>query len=199
MKNKTTLLALGFFTLISIGLISCSEKKPTQNDLVREKSEAYIKEKMNDPKSYEFVKLELIDSITFNDNVEYRKNYFSRSMEYDRNSLERQEAYKTDLPSMYDEKDAEDLKAKIARNERILSKIDSLANIIEDKNEVASYTYIFSFRGNNALGAKVINEFVVQTNPAPDFKIINMTDDKDKIILNPNDFPGYSEMIKKNL
>jgi hypothetical protein len=200
MKNKTTRITLGLFAFIAIGLTSCSEKQPTQVDIVKKNAETYVKEKMNDPSSYEFVKLELMDSITFNENIEYRKDYFSGNMDYDQSSLERQEGYKTEIPSMYNEKDIEELKAKIEKNERILSKIDSLATLLGDrKNEVASYTYIFSFRGNNALGAKILNEYVVQTDPAPDFKIINMTDDKDKIFLNPNDFPGYREMIEKNL
>src|SRR5690554_6126709 len=164
MKNKTTRMALGFFALIAIGLTSCSEKQPTQDDIVKKNAETYVKEKMNDPASYEFVKLELMDSVTFSDNIEYRKDYFSRNMEYDQSSLERQERYKTEIPSMYDEKDVEELKAKIEKNERILSKIDSLATLLGDrKNEVASYTYIFSFRGNNALGAKILNEYIVQT------------------------------------
>ncbi len=200
MKNKTTRITLGLFAFIAIGLTSCAKKQPTQDDILKKNAETYVKEKMNDPSSYEFVKLELMDSITFNENIEYRKNYFSGNMEYDQSLLERQEGHKTEIPSIYNEKDIEELKAKIEKNERILSKIDSLTTLLGDrKNEVASYTYIFSFRGNNALGAKILNEYVVQTDPAPDFKIINMTDDKDKIFLNPNDFPGYREMIKKNL
>ena len=200
MKNKTIIMALGIFALITIGLTSCSEKQLTKDDIVKNNSETYVKEKMNDPSSYEFVKLELIDSVIFSDNIEHREDYFTRKIEYDRSSLERQEGYKVELPSMYDEKNVEELKAKIEKNERILSKIDSLATLLGDrKNEVASYTYIFSFRGNNALGAKILNEYVVQTDPAPDFKIINMTDDKEKILLNPNDFPGYKKMIERNL
>ena len=200
MKNKTTRITLGLFAFIAIGLTSCAEKQPTKDDIVKKNAETYVKEKMNDPSSYEFVKLELTDSITFNNNIDYRKDYFGRNMEYDLSSLERQEEYKTEIPSMYDEKEVETLKAEIEKNERVLYKIDSLATLLADRrNEVASYTYIFSFRGNNALGAKILNEYFVQTDPAPDFKIINMTDDKDKIFFNPNDFPGYREMIKKNL
>jgi len=200
MINKTTRIALGFLAFIVIGVTSCSVKQPKQDDIVKKKAEAYVKEKMNDPISYEFVKLELIDSITFNDNIEYRKDYFSRNMEYDLSSLERKEGYKTEFPSMYNEKDIADLKAQIEKNKRIVSKIDSLETLLGNKkNEVASYTYIFSFRGNNTLGAKILNEYVLQTDAAPDFEIINMTDDKDKIFLNPNDFPGYREMIEKNM
>lgn len=200
MKKKTTNIAIGLFTLVTIGLTSCAEKQPTQNEIVQKKVEEYVKSKMNDPKSYEFVKIELIDSVLYSDNIEYRKDNFSQNIEYDQSSLERQESYKTEIPSMYDEQEVKDLKVKIEKNKRILTKIDSLETKLgERKNEVASYTYIFSFRGNNALGAKILNEYVVQTGSAPEYKVINMTDDKDKLYLNPNDFPGYRDMIGKNL
>jgi hypothetical protein len=200
MKNTTSKIVLGLFALMTLGLTSCSEKKPNRDEIVIKNAEEYLKAKMNDPKSYEFVKLVLIDSVLYSDNIQYRKEAFSKYLEDDKDEIKRKEGYKIDLPSMYDEKEIEELKAKIAKNEKILMKIDSLETKLGNKkNEVASYTYIFSFRGNNALGAKILNEYILQTNPSPDFKVINMTDDKDKVYLNPNDFPGYREMIEKNL
>jgi hypothetical protein len=200
MKNTTSKIVLGLFALMTLGLTSCSEKKPNRDEIVIKNAEEYLKAKMNDPKSYEFVKLALIDSVLYSDNIQYRKEAFSKYLEDDKDEIKRKEGYKIDLPSMYDEKEIEELKAKIAKNEKILMKIDSLETKLGNKkNEVASYTYVFSFRGNNALGAKILNEYILQTNPSPDFKVINMTDDKDKVYLNPNDFPGYKEMIEKNL
>jgi len=200
MKKTTTKIAIGLFALVSIGLTSCAEKEPKRDEIVQKNAEEYIKSKMNDPKSYEFVKIELVDSVLYSDNIEYRKENFKRDMEYDQSSLERLERYKTEIPSMYDEQEVQELNSKIEKNKRILTKIDSLASVLGvRKNEVASYTYIFSFRGNNALGAKILNEYAVQTDQAPEYKIINMTDEKDKMYLNPNDFPGYREMIEKNL
>ena len=200
MKKTTTKIAIGLFALVSIGLTSCAEKEPNRDEIVKKNAEEYIKSKMNDPKSYEFVKIELVDSVLYSDNIEYRKEYFKRKMEYDQSSLEREESDKTEFPILYDEKRVQELNSKIEKNKRILTKIDSLASELgERKNEVASYTYIFSFRGNNALGAKILNEYAVQTDQAPEYKIINMTDEKDKMFLNPNDFPGYREMIEKNL
>jgi hypothetical protein len=74
--------------------------------------------------------------------------------------------------------------------------IDLLADQLGEKaNDVASYTYLYSFRGNNKLGAKVLNEYILQTNPAPDFKVLKLAENRDDMILNPNDFPGYREMI----
>lgn len=198
MKATRTRLVTGLCLILVLALSSCGEKKPTKDELVKMKAEEYVKSKMNDPASYEFVKLDLLDSVTFNDNIEYRKSYFSRNMGYDKERLERLMRYKTEIPSMYKQSEVDELNEKIAKNERILTAIDSIANILEArKNEVASYTYIFSFRGNNALGAKILNEYILQTDPSPEYNVINMTNDRDKVFLNPNDFPGYKDMITK--
>ena len=186
------------FFLILIGFTSCTEKQPTQDEIVKKNTEEYLKPKLNDPNSYEFVKIELIDSVLYSDNINYRKEDFQKDIEYNKENLERQERYKTEIPSMYKEEEVAELNDKIAKNDKILTAIDSLETALgSKKNDVASYTYIFSFRGNNALGAKILNEYIVQTNPKPELTINNMTDDKDKVFLNPNDFPGYREMIVK--
>lgn len=124
-------------------------------------------ESLNDPDSYEFVSLDLVDSTTFADNIAYRRDYFTQ---------------RKDDP----------------KNARILSGIDSLENLMGEKtNDVASYRYLFTCRANNALGAKVINTFHVQTGPVPAYEVINITQDEDRIILNPNEFPGYFDMASK--
>lgn len=186
--------------LILIGIISCAEKQATQDEIVRKNAEEYLQPKLNDPSSYEFVKIELLDSVLYSDNVNYRREKFQKEFEKDKENLERQERYKTETSSMYSEEEVTELNEKIKKNEKILYEINSLETKLGDgKSSVASYTYVFNFRGNNALGAKVLNEYIVQTKPKPELTIINMTDDKDKVILNPNDFPGYREMIVKYL
>lgn len=118
--------------LFATVLKSCSEKPPTQVDIVKKNVKEYIKEKMNDPSSYEYVKLELKDSITFNDNIDFRKIYIRKNMEYDLSSLERQDRYKNEIPSFYDQKNAEELNANINKNQNILSKIDYIATVLGD-------------------------------------------------------------------
>lgn len=190
-------ITLGIFSTLIIGLTSCAEKHLTQDEIVKKNTEEYLKSNLNDPESYEFVKLELIDSVLYSDNIKYRKDSFQKDLEYDKGNLERQERYKTEIPSMYKEEEVAILNHKISKNEKILSEIEALETKLgSEKNEVASYTYIFTFRGNNALGAKILNEYIVQTDPKPNLTIRNMTNDKDKVFLNPNDFPGYREMIK---
>jgi len=185
-RKSSLLIAILFITLIS-----CKEKTPTRDEIVKNNVEKYLKDKMDDPKSYEFVELRLVDSILYKDNVKYRKDGFQKDLKYEKGNLEYQEKNK-------DEKMVIELKTKIERIENILTKIDSLEyNLGQKLNDVASYTYNFRCRGNNKLGAKILTEYILQTNPSPDFKVINLTDNQDKVFLNPNDFPGYREMISK--
>ena len=140
-----------------------AEKPLTIDEIVRNSAEEYLKDKLNDPESYEFVKLVLIDSVMYKDNIEYRRVRF---------------------------KD----------DEIVLAKIDSLVQVMNDKvDDVASFTYIFSFRAINAMGAKVLNEYYLQTGESPNYEVVNLAEGMDDIFLNPNDFPGYTEMIRKHL
>ncbi|TLP75694.1 hypothetical protein [Maribacter sp. ACAM166] len=200
MIKQTTNLFIGI-AIVAFGLTSCqSDKEPTQQDIVKKNVEEYLKPKMNDPESYEFVELKLTDSVLYSDNVKYRKEYFEKDLKFEKGELKRQEKYKNEFPSMYSEEKISKLNAEIEKIEKILSEIDRLSTELGDKaNNPASYTYYYSLRGNNKLGAKVLSEYILQTSPAPDFKVLNLADNKDQILLNPNEFPGYREMIKTML
>ena len=205
MKTITIKMIISILVLIALGFTSCSEKKsikktPTQDEIIKKITEDYLKPKLNDTNSYEFVKIELIDSILYSDNIEYRKKLFNDYIKNDKEKIKREERYRIEFSSIYNDKEIEELKDKIIKNKKILSKIDSLENKLGNKkSKVASYTYYFSFRGKNVFGAKVLNKYILQTTEAPDFEIINMTNNMDEIYFNPNDFPGYREMIEKNL
>jgi len=80
-------MVIRLFVLIALALTSCSEKQLSQNEIVKKNVEEDVKEKLNNPSSYEFVKLKLIDSVTYSDNIEYRKNFFIINFQYDRSSL----------------------------------------------------------------------------------------------------------------
>lgn len=188
-------------TIVAL-LFSCSEKQKSQDEIVKQNAEEYLKPLLNDPESYEFADLKLIDSVLYKDNIEYRKEDFNHNIDFEKKLLSiKNNEWAETQKALYGKIDSTDIiesMMKIEKHKIILSKIDSLEIALgERKNDVASYTYTFSFRGNNKLGAKVLNQYIVQTEPSPNFKIINMTDDKDKVILNPNEFEGYKEMIEK--
>lgn len=158
MKRQIIKTSLGFL-IILMGITSCAEKQATQDEIVRKNAEEYLQPKLNDPSSYEFVKIELLDSVLYSDNVNYRREKFQKEFEKDKENLERQERQKTETSSIYSEEEVAELNEKMKKNEKILYEINSLETKLGDrKSSVASYTYVFNFRGNNALGAKVLNE-----------------------------------------
>jgi len=103
------------FAFVTFLFAGCKENQPTQFDVVKSNAEAYIKEKMNDPSSYEFVNLVLIDSTTYKDNIEYRLNLFNNRLTGAISEVERLERYKIELPSLYDENRLNDEKVEIQK------------------------------------------------------------------------------------
>ena len=182
-------------------VVSCGDSQPTRDEIVKTNVETQLKTMLNDPSSYEFVKLELLDSVTFKDNIEYRKEEFKSSLVKAEADSIRLEGYREDsrISYMFDETQFNRAKDGIEKNKTILSKIDSIEHSLGDKvNDVASFTYLLNFRSNNGLGVLTLGEYIVQTGN-PNFKIINITNDPDKVYLNPDDFPGYIEMITNML
>ena len=62
-------------------LCSCGGSGNQNEKKVREVVEAKLKTEMNDWSSYEFVSAEAIDTIKYIDNINYRKEYFQKSIE----------------------------------------------------------------------------------------------------------------------
>lgn len=184
--------------ILALVLISCeSNKEPKQEAIVKQNVEDYLKPKMNDPASYEFVDLRLSDSVLYIDNIKFRREFFQQVIKSTEDVF-KVNGKKVDIAAMYNEDVARTIENEINKINVILIKIDSLETLLgENKNNIASYTYRFSFKGTNKHGTKVMNEYILQTSPAPDFRVLNLTDDKDGVHLTPNDFPGYSAMITK--
>lgn len=181
---KNTIILLFIFLLLSCsGML----KHPSKEDIIKNNLVAYLQDKLDDPQSYELVSLKLIDSTTYLDNINYRRRDFEDNIKSDKRLSEI-----SSEPDYY-------LKS-INRSKRILAKIDSLQTALGDTvNHIAAYKFLFKFRSKNAFGAKVLYEYILQTTGAPSFEIIQMTNDPDKVYLNPNEFPGYRDMAAKEL
>ena len=86
----------------------------------------------------------------------------------------------------------------IEKDSLILIGIDSIQNLMGDKvNEDAAYLYKYKFRGKNKLGAVILEEYLIYI--SPNWEIIQMTNDRKNLYDNPGDFPGYIELVKKNM
>ena len=179
----------------AIALLASCTKELTFTEKVKQTIEDYALKNLDDPKSYEFIELTLLDSITIKDNIEYRKDYFKPSDFY----YERLERMKSDANAnyvIYSKEYVEEAQKEIDDKEKIVAAIDSLAQTLVDSlNNVQAYTYLFKFRSNNKLGALTKTDVYVQITPK--LEIITLTEDKDKLILNPKDFPGYIELLDR--
>ncbi|CCZ88049.1 excisionase homolog protein [Phocaeicola plebeius CAG:211] len=138
-----------FLIIISTTLLySCSEK--TNEEKVRESIEKYLKESMNDWDSYEFVDMGYVDSL-FNvngekiSNINFKTNYRLDSVDCAISIEHYSEAGDKEQVEIYK------------------NRLDSLIRTKNEK-EFIGWETNFTFRGNNKLGAKVINTIKVQLN-----------------------------------
>jgi hypothetical protein len=186
-----------FLAICCLMMLAACATTPTTEELVRQNAEAYFLEKMNDPASYEFVKLELRDSFLISDHVSWRRDGFLISLKSDRQALERQLRYESELPSLYEPEKVEKLQANIARMEAVVAGIDSIAAGI-DTTAVESYLYTFSFRANNAMGAKILNEYILQVGVAPNYEVFHAGESVTDVVFRPTALPGYLELIEQD-
>ncbi len=196
--NKLKPLFWTGITVLFFGLTSCeSSKKADQQEIVKTNIEASLLKRLHAPDSYQFGALKLTDSVLYKENVEYHKNFYTMNLKADKANLEKQLKYKVEKPSMYVEEKVNSLTAEIEKYEKILLEIDQLTEGLGDKaNDVASYTYRYTFKSKNTKGATSEYKYIVQTKPGPDFKVIELVQNEAQALLHPNDFPGYNEMIK---
>lgn len=160
-------------------ICSCGGSDNQNEKKVREVVEAKLKTEMNDWSSYEFVSLEVLDTIKYIDNINFRKKYFKESIKREKDS-----------PINFSN--------SIERDSLILIGIDSIQNLMGDKvNEDAAYLYKYKFRGKNKLGAVILEEYLIYI--SPNWEIIQMTNDRKNLYDNPGGFPGYVDLVKKNM
>lgn len=136
-----------YFLLLALALFyACAEK--TNEDKAKESIEKYLKEAMNDWDSYEFVDIGYLDSVFLVNNKKMSNLDFSYRYRQDSlmNAME--------LEMALEKNDQE----KVAYYKNI---IDSLVTNKFNK-EFIGWETNFTFRGNNKLGAKVINTIKVQ-------------------------------------
>jgi hypothetical protein len=167
--HSTTL----YLSLLACFVIGCSPA--SSEGIARSKAEAKLLESMNDPDSYEYVSFELWDSLSYMDIAEHRRELIDGAISAERQNIQGMEDLNLKVPGKYSEQDIEEVRASlaedIAKRARVDAKVDSLGTKAQN---AASYTFYFKYRGNSALGAKVLSECYVQTTPAPEYDVLNI-------------------------
>lgn len=196
MKNFKLIQLLSVI-LIALSFMYCAK---SEKDIVRKNVESVVINKLNDPKSYEFVEIQLIDSFSNRDAIDYRIEQAESWLDYKKSRIDDLEKYKNDkgLSSLFKQDEYDKYLNEYSQDK---AKIDELKELKKNKNDIldniVSYTYSYSFRGNNALGAKILNTYYIQTDASEQRNIINIAENEKKIYLNPVDIEGYKEILNK--
>jgi len=164
-----------------------------RDGMVRKSIERKLQKEMHDPKSYEFVSLLCLDSITYRKNLEYILKDCAQSIEEDQRMHKSNSSFNRSYPGSYSKEDLEKLQLKIEKEKVLLEKCKTIGDSLGNKlNEVASYLYVFEMRGNNKMGGKVLQEYYVQTSNEHPYVIYNMATEVSELILAPGTLPGLN-------
>ncbi|QCE39972.1 hypothetical protein [Psychroserpens sp. NJDZ02] len=199
-KNLFTLLLLGtfFFTSCKSEQEAISENSyKVRDNVVQAKLSKLVKAKLEYPESFEFVELKVKDSVLYSDNIKNTKDYYEQIIVADKKIIEKQKLYQKEGSSMYKEEKVKDLEASIIKNEKILIEIDKISTKLGDINsETASCNYSYKFKSKNVSGKLGSYNYFAQAGHAPNYKVVMVAEEKNLRSPNPNDFPGYNEMIQ---
>jgi len=121
------------YLILLITIISCTA---TPNDPMIDKISAYITPRMDDPSSFEFVSLDKVDTVYFN---EYRRAMIK--------------IYEEDSDLFGDEKSLRELDS--------LRKSTTLP----DSSDIMEINVYCKVRGKNKMGALVLNDYTVTLTP----------------------------------
>jgi hypothetical protein len=176
-----------------------------RNGIVRRFAEEYYWN-VAGKEGYEFISLEEIDEVLYQDNIDYRRQYIQGQLDDNQRMMAIALTKRDSFPDLIAGKDSipyydfkvADYQGKINRYQQVLLGIDSLAEALGDTaQQVASYTYRYTLMGKNEQGQPDTLVFYLQTNPG--YGVLQFRPDTADLYPNPNDFPGYREMAGRVL
>lgn len=174
---KKNSIRISLLAIVSVSIFSsCGSIAEKDNTtLIKDEIELSILEKINDPESYSFVKMEIIDTV-------YYSLFFDRLLKGYEETIESSKSsaleYSNQLNKMNEMVDESGKRNSLSTNAQYLlqlvkddlskeekkvaeaeSHIEKLNSIIQGYNENASYLeLLYSYRENNEFGAKVMKE-----------------------------------------
>ena len=191
----TTISKIISTSLFLIILYSCNQEKQLDVlNIVKDNTKEYLIDKSTDLSSYEFVSLKIIDTISYQDNINIYKDLRKRHIEIDENIIKTKfegiEFGPDEINEMLKLSEENLISAKI-----FLKRIDSIELSLGKKvYEDAAYLFLYSFRAKSISETLVLYEYYLQVSAIPDYSILNLTNDSNKLLITPNGFPGLQEL-----
>lgn len=177
--------------LICSALTSCG--RSAENSL-RTEVEKDLKQRLDDPGSYEFVSLTKLDSVKVVENIETERRSIEHNIEFSKSQIEYENTMRR-LGGKYDNRAVVSEKTAIATSRVKLNRLATIEKQLGKETEtVASYAYRLIFRANNKFGAKVLSQYTIQTGPKPDLKLLNIAATDGQMLVMPGAFPGYDTL-----
>lgn len=149
-------------------LVTACKYNSTREEIVKKNIETFVVPKLNNPKSYEFVELVMVDSLTVKAKLRQSKQMEQGHIDAIKETqivAEQAEINVAKIMGKTNFKVVKDTFEQAEVNERMktIHTIDSTERILGDKiNEVISYSFKYSFRENNAFGAKILSVYAIK-------------------------------------
>lgn len=163
-------------------LIASCQTEPSPSEIILSKVETQVKEKMNDPESYELGSFEAIDTIRTIDNL---FSAHSNAVEISVSATKTLSLTRRLYELQPTEKNRKDYDSRTARAIEYNDEVARITSLLEKADTLSNdaVQWLLVYRGNNKLGAKVRNEIHVQTSMEGD--ILKLTSERKRLLLYP--------------
>ena len=178
---------ISLLAFVSLALFSCSDKGPS-GPVADAISDELMKD-ANEPYTFVFSELNLLDSTTFA--TEFARRIDVYNIQLDQNAV-RLEKYTREGKR----KNAEKVFQEFKRGQKILGELEAMRELMgEDTSKIAYYDYSFSGVAKLSKGRKKVFDKGFAT-VTPDFKVLTVAGDpKDLHKATGRVIPGYNELL----
>ncbi len=172
------------FLLISCISFSCSKFPKSE---IQEAIEKVIIPQLDDPSSYEFASLQVLDTIRFCDNIQIDRDHFTSMINSSKKNIEYYKGRKGGII---------DYEENLSNYTQLLEAVNATEKQLgETANNIAAFYCEYKFRFNNSHGQPKLHTLYIQITPKPDFEILAIKENEQGKLLNaPGNYPGRNDI-----
>ena len=158
--------------ILAISIFGCSTDRGHGNagPTLADKAVSEFVSRMDDPDSFELVRVTLVDSASVGKNIRTFRDAQGDPSVFKGSSL-------------------------YAPKAEVIRRLDSVENSLRERgclDSIVSYSYYVEYRAANLFGAKVLSSSIVQISPSG--QVWKIASDANKLALYPGGFPGYNDV-----
>jgi len=185
---KTHLKFILSLLLLSCISYSCSKSPKSE---IQEAIEKVILLQLDDPSSYEFASLQILDTVSYIDNINHDKNLIKETIANNNSRIKRTRKIHSN--------ESEERLNFFLSNEieavKIYSKalvvLDSIEkNIASQINQTSAYICCYKYRTNNELGNLTLNTLYIEISPSQEYKVIGIQNKIENLSSTPGNYPN---------